>query len=156
MKNKILLSTLIASTFLISSQADAAQSTGTANFNLVYPISVTETAIMEFGDVSILADGTCTLGYADDATGAACVAGGNAALSGEFTIAADNTNVNITLSAADSASVTGVTFTPTITAGTLAVTGNSAVIKVGGTLDIVAANAVSGAQNITYTIDVTY
>ncbi|ACA86846.1 hypothetical protein [Shewanella woodyi] len=156
MKNNILLSTLIASTFFISAQADAAQATGTANFNLVYPISVTETAVMEFGDVSILADGNCTLGYADNTSGTACVAGGNAALSGEFTIAADNTTVNIALSAADSASVPGVTFTPSVSSNTLTVTGNSAVLKVGGSLDIVAASATAGAKNLTYTVDVTY
>ncbi|GGI84785.1 hypothetical protein GCM10007978_23140 [Shewanella hanedai] len=156
MKNNILLSTLVASTFLIASQADAAQATGTANFKLVYPIAITETAIMEFGDVSIIADGNCTLGYADDVSGTACVAGGSAALSGEFTITADNTNVNIALSAADSSSVPGVTFTPSVANTSLTVTGNSAVIKVGASLDIVAASAVAGAKNLTYTVDVTY
>ncbi|MBE7216151.1 hypothetical protein MK852_13340 [Shewanella benthica] len=155
MKNKLLLSTLITSTLLLSSQAGATQTTGTANFNLVYPITVTEATAMEFGDIDVSIDGTCALDYANATTGASCIAGGATAASGDFTITAANGIVNITLSGADT-SVAGVTFTPTIASSTVTVAANTASLKVGGTVAVVAASASAGAHALSYTVDVIY
>lgn len=155
MKHKLLLSTLIASTLLLSSQADATQTTGTANFNLVYPITVTEATAMEFGDIDISVDGTCALDYANTTTGASCIAGGATAASGDFIITAANGIVNITLSGPDT-SVAGVTFTPTVASPTVTVAANTASLKVGGTLAVVAASASAGAHALSYTVDVIY
>ncbi|GIU47739.1 DUF4402 domain-containing protein [Shewanella sp. KT0246] len=155
MTKKILLSTVIASTLLLSTQAGAEDATGTANFNLVYPITVAETEQMEFGDVSIAADGQCALDYSDTTSGAACVAGGNTANTGLFTVTAADGTVNLSLSAADT-SVSGVTFTPTLASATGTVASNTLAVDVGGTLDIVAASAAPGTHALTYTLSVTY
>ncbi|WP_144213354.1 hypothetical protein [Shewanella donghaensis] len=154
MTNKLLLSTLLASTFLLSTQAGAEDATGTANFELVYPISVSETTAMQFGDVSIAADGNCTVDYADTVSGTACVAGGATAASGLFTIAAADGPVTLSVSLPDS-SVAGVIFTPTVqTNGTIA--SNTLAVPVSGSLDITAATAATGTQSINYTLSVTY
>ncbi|BAJ02319.1 VCBS domain-containing protein [Shewanella violacea] len=155
MNKKILLSTLIASTFLLSSQANAEQATGVANFNLVYPITVSETTPMQFGDVSISQDGTCDLDYANTTTGTNCVAGGAAAASGTFTIQATDGLVNISLSGADT-TIPGVTFTPTIASPTVSVAANTATLTVGGTLAILSASATAASHNLNYTVDVIY
>ncbi|WP_076413792.1 DUF4402 domain-containing protein [Shewanella sp. UCD-KL12] len=155
MKNKIALSTLVASTLLLSSQAGAVQQSGTANFNLVYPITVTENTAMEFGDIDITSDGSCVLDYADGTSGTNCVAGGATAASGDFTITAADGNVTVSLSAADT-SVAGVTFTPSVASPTVGITANTANLKVGGTVAVVAASATAGAHALTYTVDVIY
>jgi hypothetical protein len=155
MTNKLLLSTIIASSLLLASQANAADGNGTANFNLVAPITVTEATPMEFGDISILADGSCVLDTSNAVSGANCVAGGNTAASGAFTIAAANGIVNLSLSAPDT-SVAGVTFTPALAATTATVAANTATVNVGGTVDIVAATAAVGVQALTYTLSVVY
>ncbi len=155
MTHKLLLSTLIASTLLLSTQAGAEDATGTANFQLVYPITVAETEEMEFGDVSIAADGQCALDYSDAVTGAACVAGGATANTGLFTVTAADGTVNLSLSAADT-SVPGVTFTPTLASATGTVASNTLAVDVGGTLDIVAATATPGTHGLSYTLSVTY
>lgn len=154
MTNKLLLSTLLASTLLLSSQAGAVDSTGTANFELVTPITVTETTEMEFGYVAVV-DGNCTVDYADTVTGSACIAGGNTAASGLFTVTAADGTVNLTVSDADT-SITGVTFTPAVANSTGTVASNTLSVPVSGSLDIVAASAPTGVQAISYTLTVTY
>ncbi|MBB1268694.1 hypothetical protein [Shewanella sp. SR44-3] len=155
MTNKLLLSTLIASSFLMVSQANAADGTGTAKFNLVAPITVTSIADMELGDVSILADGICSVDTAGATTGANCVAGGTTPAAGSFTIAAANGTVNLSVSAPDT-SVTGVTFTPKLDAATTTVALNTANVKVAGDVAVVAATAATGAQTLNYTLSVVY
>lgn len=155
MKKKLLLSTLLTSTFLLSSQAGATQQTGTANFNLVYPITVTQNTPMEFGDIDVSVDGTCSLDYADTTAGPSCIAGGATAASGDFTISAADGSVTIGLSAPDT-TVPGVTFTPTVASSTVTVTSNTANLKIGGSVTVAAATATAGAHSLTYTVDVTY
>ncbi|WP_394201843.1 hypothetical protein [Shewanella waksmanii] len=153
MKKRLL--TTAASVLFFAGQSAAEQATGTAQFKLVQPITVTETTVMEFGNIDISADGNCTLDYANAVTGAACLAGGNAAASGVFAITANDGNVNVTLSGADT-SVAGVTFTPSIASSTVTVSSNTATVVVGGSIDVVAASATSGDQTISYTVDVVY
>ncbi|WP_282166594.1 hypothetical protein [Shewanella japonica] len=155
MTKKILLSPVIASTLFLSTQVGAADETGTANFNLIYPITVSETTQMEFGDVSIAADGQCALDYSDTTSGAACVAGGNAARTGVFNVAAADGTVNLSVSGPDT-SVSGVTFTPTLASATGTVSGNTLDVDVAGTLDIVAASATEGTHALSYTLSVVY
>ncbi|WP_037470759.1 DUF4402 domain-containing protein [Shewanella waksmanii] len=152
---KRLLATAAASMMFFAGQSAAEQATGTAQFKLVQPITVTETTVMEFGNIDISADGNCTLDYANTVTGAACLAGGNTSESGVFTITANDGDVNVTLSGADT-SVAGVTFTPSIASSTVTVASNTATLVVGGSIDIVAASASSGDQTISYTVDVIY
>lgn len=155
MKNNLLLSSLIASSLLISSQVGATIQNGTANFNLVYPITVTENSAMQFGDIDVSVNGTCTLDQADTTSGTSCIAGGATAASGDFTIGAADGNVTVTLSGADT-TVSGITFTPVIASPTVAITGNTANLKIGGTVDVIAASASAGSHSLTYTVDVTY
>ena len=155
MNKKTLLSTLMASSFLLSAGVSATDQTGTANFNLIVPIVVTEATAMDFGDIAI-ADGQCVLTESNSVSGSSCVPGGNAAQSGVFNITGADATVNVALSAADSSSVPGVTFTPQITANTVDITSGTASINVGGTIDVVAANTTAGVKAISYTVSVTY
>ncbi|MCK8047123.1 hypothetical protein MSG37_19735 [Shewanella sp. 1CM18E] len=155
MTNKILLSTLVASSLLLSASVTAEDATGTANFNLVYPLTVTEAAVMEFGDVSIAADGSCAVDYLGSATGSACVSGGATSAAGSFTVGGANGVVNVSVSGADS-SVNGVVFTPTVANASETIAGNSATINVAGNLDITAATAAAGTHALSYTLSVTY
>ncbi|ABE56149.1 hypothetical protein Sden_2870 [Shewanella denitrificans OS217] len=155
MTNKLLLSTLIASSLLIASQANAADGTGTANFNLVAPITVTEATQMQLGDISILADGSCAIDTSGTLTGSNCVAGGAAEAAGSFTIAAANGTVNLSVSGADT-SVSGVTFTPSLDSATTTVVANAATVNVAGSVAIVSASAATGAQALSYTLSVVY
>jgi hypothetical protein len=155
MTNKLLLSTLIASSFFIATQANAADGTGTANFKLVTPIKVLETTPMEFGDISILTTGSCELDTADNVVGVdVCQATGATPASGTFAITAADSTVNTTVSVADT-SVTGVTFTPNV-AATAIVSSGTAEVKVGGKIDIVAGSAAEGTHALTYTLSVVY
>ncbi|WP_028768801.1 hypothetical protein [Shewanella fidelis] len=155
MTNKILLSTLVASSLLLSTSAIAEDATGTANFNLVYPLTVTETTAMEFGDVSIAADANCAVDFAGATTGSACVAGGATSAAGAFTVSGANGLVNVSVSGADT-SIPGVEFTPSVANASETIAGNTASINVAGNLAITAANATAGTHALSYTLSVTY
>ncbi|MDR8524019.1 hypothetical protein [Shewanella fidelis] len=155
MTNKILLSTLVASSLLLSTGAIAADATGTANFNLVYPLTVTETTAMEFGDVSIAANASCAVDFAGATTGSACVAGGATSAAGAFTVSGANGLVNVSVSGADT-SIPGVEFTPSVANASETIAGNTASINVAGNLAITAANATAGTHALSYTLSVTY
>jgi hypothetical protein len=157
MTNKLLLSTLIASSFFIASQANAVDQSGTAKFELVAPIDILEDVQMEFGNVSTLkANDTCTVAFDDTVSGAACVVGGAAAATGSFTVTAKG-DINLSVSTADT-SIPGVSFTPNVEFATLntGVT-NTATVKVGGEVEITdIATAPTGAQTLSYTLSVVY
>lgn len=153
MKNILKLSAVVAVS-LISAQSMAVDGTGTANFTLVTPITVTEATQMEFGDIN-LADGTCTLDYADAVSGANCAGTGAAPTSGSFNITAADGTVNLAVSGADT-TIPGVTFTPTLAATSGTVAGGSLNVKVGGSVAVVAASATAGAKSLNYTLSVTY
>lgn len=155
MTNKILLSTLVASSLLLSTSAVAADATGTANFNLVYPLTVTETTAMEFGDVSIAADANCAVDFAGATTGSACVAGGATSAAGAFTVSGANGPINVSVSGTDN-SVGGVAFTPSVANASETIAGNTVSINVAGNLAITAANATAGTHALSYTLSVTY
>jgi hypothetical protein len=158
MTNKLLLSTLIASSFFIAAQANAVDGTGTANFNLVAPITVSEKVQMELGDITILEDGFCTIDTAGTLTGGNCVLGGNAPFAGKFEVEAANSDVTLTLS--DPIVDTGFTFTPLLQNGTktdtVTVTGNLATVFVGGRVDVTKATATAAAKSLSYTLSVVY
>ena len=153
MNKKILLSSLIASSLLLSTQASAADTTGTANFNLVYPITVSETNPLELGDIDISSDGSCEFTFNATPSGSNCLATGATQAAGSFAITGKDGGVTVTLSGADT-SVAGVTFTPT--ASTVTITSNSAIMKVGGKVDVVASAASEGAHALSYTVNVVY
>ncbi|MCL1137468.1 hypothetical protein [Shewanella pneumatophori] len=155
MTNKILLSTLVASSLLLSASATAEDATGTANFNLVYPLTVTEATALEFGDVSIVADGNCGVDFAGGTTGTICVSGGATQAAGVFTVTGANGSVNVSVSGANS-SVDGVVFTPSVANASETISGNTASINVAGNLAITAADATAGTHALSYTLSVTY
>lgn len=155
MTNKLLLSTLIASSLLLSSQANAVDGLGTAKIKLVTPISVSESIQMEFGNIDSVNDDFCNIDTAGALTGGSCIPGGAAAAAGEFNIAATDGTVNLAV-AASGAPVPGVTFEPKLDTPTQIVSGNAAVVKVGGKVTIVGADATDGAKNLGYTLSVTY
>lgn len=154
MTKKILLSSLIASTLLLSSQVNAEDATGTANFNLIYPITVTKTTDLELGDIDITADGTCSFSAAGVAGGDICVAGGDTQAVGSFAITGADGDVNVTIAATND--VPGVTLTPELSSNTVTLSGNAGTVEIGGSLAIVAANATAGSKQISYTVSVNY
>lgn len=153
MNKKILLSSLIASSLLLSTQASAADTTGTANFNLVYPITVSESVSLELGDIDISSDGSCEFTFDATQSGSNCLATGATQAAGSFDITGKDGGVTVTLSGADT-SVAGVTFTPT--ASTVNISGNVATMTVGGKVDVVASSASEGAHALSYTVNVVY
>ncbi|MCL1144648.1 hypothetical protein AB4298_17010 [Shewanella sp. 10N.261.52.F9] len=155
MNKKILLSTLVASSLLLSASATAEDATGTANFNLVYPLTVTEATAMEFGDVSIVTDGSCGVDFSGGTTGTLCVAGGATQAAGAFTVTGANGAINVSVSGVDN-TVAGVAFTPSVANASETISGNTASINVAGNLDITAATALAGTHALTYTLSVTY
>ncbi len=153
MTKKILLSSLIASTLLLSSHANAADTTGTANFNLVHPITVSETTPLELGDIDISSTGSCEFTSAGVQQGSNCLATGATQVVGSFAITGKDGGVTVTLSGAD-VSVAGVTFTPT--ASTVDIAGNVATMTVGGKVDVVAGTAEEASHALSYTVNVVY
>ncbi|MEZ9198703.1 DUF4402 domain-containing protein [Shewanella sp. 10N.286.54.B9] len=154
MNKKILLSSLIASSLLLSTQANAADATGTATFNLLQPITVTKTADLELGDIDITVDGTCSFSAAGVAGGDICVAGGATQAVGSFDITGSDGDVNVTIAATND--VAGVTLTPELSSNIVTLSGNAGTVDVGGSLAIVAASAVAGSESISYTVSVNY
>jgi hypothetical protein len=155
MTNKLLLSTLIASSFFIAAQANATDATGTANFNLVTPITVTPNVAMEFGNIDSVNDGTCEVNTSDVLTGTSCLLSGNSPKAGTFDISASDGNINLAV-VASGTPVPGVTLLPKLDALTQTVSSGSAVVKVGGLLTVVGADATDGAKSLEYTLSVTY
>jgi hypothetical protein len=148
MTNKLLLSTLIASSLFITSQANATDATGTANFTLVTPITVTPNVAMEFGNIDSVNDGTCEVNTSDALTGSSCLLSGNSPK-------ANDGLINLAV-VASGTPVPGVTLLPKLDAPTQTVSSGSAVVKVGGLLTIVGADATDGAKSLEYTLSVTY
>jgi hypothetical protein len=155
MTNKLLLSTLIASSFFIAAQANAVDGTGTAKITLVTPLTVAEKDQMEFGNIDSTKDDTCSIDTAGALTGNSCIAGGNAPVAGSFDITGENRNISLS-AAASGPAVAGVVFAPALDSASATITGNALNVKVGGTMTITAASAVDGAYNLGYTLTVTY
>ncbi|WOT06665.1 hypothetical protein [Shewanella youngdeokensis] len=157
MKNKILVSSLLASSLLLTAQAHAVDATGTAYFNLVAPITVAKNADLNLGDIDIATDGNCQIDAAGNETGTNCLATGTTRAVGTFDITGlDAGAPTISVSGADT-SVAGVTFTPLLPATALTIDGSgNATVSIGGNVAVVAASTVAGAKQIDYTVSVTY
>lgn len=158
MNNKIMLSTIIASSFLLSSQVMAISFTTTGVFNKVAPISITEITSLEFGDIDLSTEGRCLVSPDGEKSGSNCLPGGNPPSVGVFQILGD-TDAEVTMIYPDT-----ITSTPGIEldiidgAGTtLNIVDGVLEVRLGGRLNVVDASiAESGAQQISYTVGVVY
>ncbi|BDY06341.1 DUF4402 domain-containing protein [Ferrimonas sp. YFM] len=128
----------------------------TATFNLIQPVDIAETTQLDFGNVKLGNNITCTLAPADGAaSGDACLSSSGTA--GVFTISGDaNRNVAVTL---NDGSGSGVTFAPAASQSfdsAVALDGDGKLVfNLGGTLTV-SDTASAGAGSVTYTIDVAY
>lgn len=155
MTNKLLLSTLIASSFFIASQANATDVTGHAKFTFITPISITEDVQMEFGNIDSVANDFCEINTSGVLNGASCIPGGASPLAGSFTVTGTDSTVNLAV-VASGATVPGVVFAPALDAATQIISAGSATVKVGGRLTVTGAAATDGLKNLEYTLSVTY
>lgn len=159
MNKKILLSSLIASSVLLTSQVGASDFTGKANFNLITPLVISETTQLNLGDIDIGTTGSCGFTAASLATGTVCLATGATQVAGVFKVTGTDGVVNVSVSGADT-SLDGITFTPSVINATEtigAVTSGEVSFNVGGNVDVDTSGTVaSGVQVLDYTVSVTY
>ncbi len=157
MKNIVAISGLAAAAFLLSYNAMAESGTGTASFNLVHPITITEVQGLDLGDIDITSNGDCGIDPEGNRSGVNCIFGGGSSAQGLFDITGPVGTANLELSA-DDTSIPGVIFTPMLGSETVQLNprGDKATVAVGGMVDVVGGLPEAGAYTLTYTLDVTY
>ena len=155
----------LASTGMASS-AYAAGATATASAEILTSLTVTKNADLSFGQIAVNSDGTVVL--ASDGTTRTCSSGlvcaGAPALS-KFTVTGtsgvgisatvDQTSIQLTHAVDTTKKFTLTMDAPNFPAGST-LTSGSAVFNVGGSLAVVAANAIPGVYSGTFNVTVTY
>ena len=159
-KSKVALIGAIAAAGMFSNAANAATVSADARVNILAPVQLTQTAILDFGVVAAgAAAGTVTLPNNSNvqtcSVGLACV---GAAQRGTFNVVGAN-GYNVAITVAASTSLTGpgaamaLTLNPSATV--IAATGLPQTFFVGGTLNVGAAQA-AGTYTGNYNVSADY
>ena len=159
-KSKIALIGAVAAAGMISSAANAATVSATAKVDILAPVTLTQTAGLDFGVVAAgAAAGTVTLPNSSNvrtcSAGLACV---GAAQRGTFDVVGAN-GYTVAITVAASTSLTGpgtamaLALNPSAT--TVAATGTAQTFYVGGTLTVGAAQT-AGTYTGTYNVSANY
>ncbi len=153
---KKLTSTIIATAILLTGNAFAESTTGTAQATLLSTITFVEDQVVDFGSIPS-GTGTCTMAASGVLSG--MCAGFADGTAGQFTVSGSASQA-VDISVGSGTTDTGVTFNPLLTnTGTTSDTGTldgsgDLVVGVMGSLDLVSAAA--GARNMSYTLTVNY
>ena len=160
-KSKIALIGAIAAAAMVSTGANAATQTATAEVDIIAAVTLTQDLGLDFGVVaSSAAVGTVTLPTSSNTRAcSASVTCVGTAQRGQFTVGGATTGYNVGITVPASTSLTGagapmnLTLVPSITSFTS--TGAAQVFNVGGTLSV-GANQVAGTYLGTYNVSADY
>jgi Mat/Ecp fimbriae major subunit len=160
-KSKIALIGAIAAAGMVSTGANAATQTATAEVDIIAAVTLTQDLGLDLGVVaSSAAAGTVTLPTGSNTrTCSASVTCVGTAQRGQFTVSGATTGYNVGITVPTSTSLTGagapmnLTLVPSITGFTS--TGAPVVFHVGGTLSV-GANQVAGTYTGTYNVSADY
>jgi Mat/Ecp fimbriae major subunit len=158
-KSKIALAGAIAAAALVSTGAQAATVSADARVEIIAPVTLVETAGLNFGIVAPgAAAGSVDIGTGSDtptcSVGVICMSGGSR---GTFELtAASGYSVDVTIDPTTSLTGAGAPMLVTLTSGgTIIATGGTQTFYVGGTLDVGAAQT-AGTYTGTYDVSAEY
>ncbi len=159
-KSKIALLGAFAAAAMVSTGANAATQTATAEVDILAPVTLTQTAGLDFGVVAAgAAAGTVTLPNSSNvrtcSAGLACV---GAAQRGTFDVTgASSYTIDITVAASTSLTGAGAPMSLTLnpSATSVVATGAAQTFYVGGTLNV-GASQVAGTYTGTYNVSADY
>ena len=160
--NKLLISGVMASSILVAGSAIAADATGNASVSVNEAIGISQTTAVDFGIVSALNAGTCTMDPSDGSlTGTSCAQA--TGTPGAFTLTSTAGNLDVTITIATPVN-NDITFAPIwnngsdVAAGATGTFNNgtgTGTLNVGGTLTN-GASVTTIPSSWTYNVNVVY